>query len=442
MARHKEFNFRSPLVKMFSSKMIRSTAKETGAVVRERKICIVDFFWTLVLGFGTGKERTISGMRRMYEQCSGKKVEESSFYNRFNAGLVKLLKQLSAQSIAGLCGTGRALQGQLSAFSDLVLTDSTIMQLHDSLENDYPGVRTNHSPASLKVHAVMSVTGKGKSSVKITPGKRHDGPVFTVGKWVRNKLLLFDLGYYRFQLFSTIRKNKGFFVSRLKSFSDLEIIRNNQTCKGRAIDIVGQNVQTVAASLKRKSFDVMVQAGVRKRKYAGRVSKSVQQFRVVGVLDEHDNCYQIFITNVPVEMLSATQIAQTYAARWEIELLFKELKGSYRMDNLPSKKKHIVEALVYAAILTLIVSRKILQQLRQQRKIPQERLPRLRWAALLESVATLVLLVMIRPPSQTQGLARLITSMLIHEAPDPNRYRNGLLNNVEMGTHKYDRRPR
>lgn len=103
MARHKEFNFRSPLVKMFSPKMIRSAAKLTGAVVRERKISIVDFFWTLVLGFGAGKERTISGMRRMYVQCSGKTVEESSFYNRFNAGLAKLLNQLTAQSIDGLC---------------------------------------------------------------------------------------------------------------------------------------------------------------------------------------------------------------------------------------------------------------------------------------------------------------------------------------------------
>ena len=358
MARHKEFNFRTPLVKMFSAKMIRS-AKQTGAVIRERKICIVDFLWTLILGFGAGKERSISGMRRMYIQCSGKKVEESSFYNRFNAGLVKLLKQLTAQFIDELCGAGRALQGQLSAFSDLILTDSTIMQLHE-----------------------------------------------------------------------------------LKSFSDLEIIANNQICRGRSIDLVGQNVQTVADSLKRESFDVMVQADVRKRKYAGKTRKNVQQFRVVGVWDQHDKRYHIFITNVPVEMLSAKQIAQTYAARWEIELLFKELKNNYRMDNLPSKKKHVVEALVYAAILTLIVSRKILQQLRIQKNIPQERLPKLRWAALLESVATWLLFVMIRPPSETGGLARLITSMLIHEAPDPNKSRTGLLNAVEMGTHQYERRDR
>ncbi len=65
MAQHKEFNFRTPLVKMFSPKMIRSAAKHTGAVVRDRKISIVDLFWTLVSGFGAGKERTIRGCVRI-----------------------------------------------------------------------------------------------------------------------------------------------------------------------------------------------------------------------------------------------------------------------------------------------------------------------------------------------------------------------------------------
>jgi hypothetical protein len=65
MAQHKEFNFRTLLVKMFSPKMIRSAAKHTGAVVRDRKISIVDLFWTLVSGFGAGKERTIRGCVRI-----------------------------------------------------------------------------------------------------------------------------------------------------------------------------------------------------------------------------------------------------------------------------------------------------------------------------------------------------------------------------------------
>ena len=34
---------------------------------RQRKIDPVSFFWTLVLGFGTGIERMIADLRRAYE---------------------------------------------------------------------------------------------------------------------------------------------------------------------------------------------------------------------------------------------------------------------------------------------------------------------------------------------------------------------------------------
>jgi hypothetical protein len=49
--------------------------------------------------------------------------------------------------------------------------------------------------------------------VKIPSGREADGPLLRAGKWVRGKLLLFDLGYYRFQLFQCIDREGGFFIS-------------------------------------------------------------------------------------------------------------------------------------------------------------------------------------------------------------------------------------
>lgn len=39
-------------------------------------------------------------------------------------------------------------------------------------------------------------------------------------------------------------------------------------------------------------------------------------------------------TNIPSEALSARDVAATYAVRWEVELLFKELKSQYRLDQI------------------------------------------------------------------------------------------------------------
>jgi putative transposase len=57
--------------------------------------------------------------------------------------------------------------------------------------------------------------------------------------------------------------------------------------------------------------------------------------------------------------LNAKDIAKLYGTRWDIELLFKELKSRYALDVLETKNVQIIEALIWTAMLTLIVSRRI-----------------------------------------------------------------------------------
>ena len=102
----------------------------------------------------------------------------------------------------------------------------------------------------------------------------------------------------------------------------------------------------------------------KRRVYAGRVRYDVQSLRVVGIRDSGTGQHHFYITNLPVEKLAAEDIRATYALRWQIELLFKELKRYYRIDHMPSSKRHVVEILLYAAILTLIVSRRLLALVR------------------------------------------------------------------------------
>jgi len=226
------------LRKLFPSTALERLARETEAVRRQRKVKIDALFWTLVLGFGIGRERTIAGLRRAYEKITGQRVEESSFYKRFSPGLVKMLKHAAAEAFVHSLGVGRALKGHLAAFRDVILTDSTVVRLHDFLQKVYPACRTNHTLAALKAHAIMSVTGAGKQSIKVTSERCHDGPILRAGTWTEGTLLLFDLGYYRFQLFSCIRRNGGYFVSRLKTSANPRIVAMNRRHRGRAVPVV------------------------------------------------------------------------------------------------------------------------------------------------------------------------------------------------------------
>ena len=442
MARPRSVPVREALRKTFTASMIRMLAKASGAFVRLRKIDPVALFWTLVLGFGAGRVRTIAGLRRAYEKETGTTLVPSVFYDRFNAGLVKMMAMAVEEGLKLFAGVPPALQGPLKAFKDIILTDSTVVRLNDLLKAEYPACRTNHTLAALKLHAVISVKGKGDNSIKVTPERRHDGPVFRVGPWIRDKLLLFDLGYFRFGLFASIERNGGYFISRLKSNVDPIVVADNgPRSKGRR-RLAGENLRPAIQYLRRNTVDVMVRIRYRKRAYGGRKTGKLadQCLRVVGVRDEDTREWHLYITNLPVEKLSAREIGQLYRARWMVELLFRELKSSYRMQDLPSGNKHVVLTLLYAAVLTLIVSRQLLEVVQKKLGADADRVTLERWAVVFAEVADRLLEIILSPPRLTGFAERRVAAFLMHEAVDPNRARRSLLESIETRCAAGDRK--
>ena len=427
------------LRKLFSTAFLIELATRTGAAKRMRQVNIVELFWTLVLGFGLGRERTLAGLRRAYEKTTGQTIEESSFYDRFNVGLVAMLKAAAVHALDASAGLGRALRGPLASFRDVLLTDSTVVRLHDMLAKSFPATRTNHTKAALKTHVILSVRGDGRQSIRVTSERAHDGPVFRVGKWVKEHLLLFDLGYFSYHLFACIKQNGGYFLTRLKRSANPTIVRLNRVHRGQTVDVVGERVHDVVDRLQREVFDVTVDVRFARRRYAGRGRHDWQELRVVGLRDPHTDRYHLYITNIPADKLTAEDIRTTYALRWQIELLFKELKSTYRLRDMPSKKKVVVEALLYATILTLVTGRYLLAAVRKRWAELAERIPLQRWASVLESVASELLQIMIRPLREIRPLLERISTLFHHEAGDPNRGRPSLLEAVETRTHRYRR---
>ena len=68
--------------------------------------------------------------------------------------------------------------------------------------------------------------------------------------------------------------------------------------------------------------------------------------------------YHLYLTNVGPEVLSAEEVARLYSMRWEIEMVFEELKSHYALDEFRANAQ-VVEALIWSALLTLAVSRRL-----------------------------------------------------------------------------------
>ena len=123
--------------------------------------------------------------------------------------------------------------------------------------------------------------------------------MFRVGKWVSGKLLLFDLGYFRFQLFSCITRNGGYFLSRLKQHCNPTIVSLNRVHRGRALPLVGRKLRDVIRTLQRDILDVQVTVRFQRRRNAGKRRYATQNLRVVGVRDQQSGRYHLYITNIP-----------------------------------------------------------------------------------------------------------------------------------------------
>ena len=433
MAQRKSIGIRRQLTSLVPTRRLNTLARQTGVVQRARKVQPLALFWTIVLAFGAGGERTLAGMRRAYEKSTGQTLVPSAFYDRFTKPLAAFFRAVMLRLLKDLRQAEVKFRGLLEPFRDVLATDATLVKLHDLLERRYPACRTNHTRASAKLHLVMSVKGEGPRSVKLTSGRQHDGPVFRVGRWVRDRLLLFDLGYFRNQLFDCIDRNGGYFVSRLKENANPEIVATLRQWRGRSVPLVGERLRDVIERLQREVLDVEVEVVFRHRVYAGSRSGARRRLRLVGVQDPRTGRYHLYVTNITPQRLAAEEVARVYACRWQIELLFKEMKSHYGLEGLPSRKGPIVETLLYATVVTLVVSRRLLRAVRDALRSLGRVIPEGRWAAIFATVAQEILSLALAPLRAVRERARWLEAMVLHEAGDPNLSRPSLLARVENG---------
>lgn len=378
---------------MFSPEWLRDTATKVGYVQRNRKIDPVTFFWVVVLGFGVGVQRTLASLRRAYETASAETLVPSSFYDRFNKNLIAFLKECLAHGIAELTShTSLTLSDKLAGFKDLIVADGTIIRLHDRLAEQFPGAR---GKAELKIHTATGITGNTKS-IAIYSGKTADIKTMRIGSWVKDNILLFDLGYFKYELFSKIRGNGGYFVSRLKQSANPTIVSVLRAHRGNTIDLTGKKLKDILPRLKREVIDVEVEVsfkgGASKARKTekdgtfevyqpkGNTPKVKETFRLVGILNGESKMYHFYLTNITLGQLPAEDVALLYRSRWSIELVFKELKRLYQLDVISSGAPAVVESLVLVAMLTLVVSHRLLNHMRLLTPEKSARFTPLRWA--------------------------------------------------------------
>ena len=113
---------------------------------------------------------------------------------------------------------------KLSQFQDILIQDSTIVRLHESLSKKWPATRTRKTPAGVKVGLPVSAVSDGPKRVALCAENTNELKTLRIGPWVKDRILLIDLGFYKHQLFARIKENGGHFVTRMKANADPLIV--------------------------------------------------------------------------------------------------------------------------------------------------------------------------------------------------------------------------
>lgn len=80
-------------------------------------------------------------------------------------------------------------------------------------------------------------------------------------------------------------------------------------------------------------------------------------FRIIASWDKRHKRRGYLITTLSRDQFSAEDILLYYALRWQVELLFKELKSYCCLSTFSTENKHIVQTLIWSSILVMLLKR-------------------------------------------------------------------------------------
>lgn len=286
---------------------------------------------------GDTKASSLEAIRRYMINTFDIRISKGAFWERLSGKRFKnMLPDILAnviKNIPTIAVVGNEILDKLKG-TTILLIDSSSITLWDGAKESYPGTRTS---AGIKWHACFNLLSGKTEWFSLSSTSVHDRKCFPTIDWLKGKLIIFDLGYWDYELFAAIDLACGFFLSRVKSNS---VIYISDVVKGIASQLVGEKLSSIHLKKRRNLIEFIGKIGA---------GKDPKCYRVIGFWNATDKKYHWYVTNLKVP---ASVIYTLYRIRWQIELIFKGCKSSLNLDGkMTSNNDNIIEALVLSSII-------------------------------------------------------------------------------------------
>lgn len=321
------------------------------------KVQSLDFITALICSIATknGRVKNLSALRQSIMAFTHETLSRGTFWERLaTKKSVKLLQTLLSTLMNDLCihlKIGCEILAALGV-NKILLLDSSSFSLPDGSKDDFPAPRNNVVPAALKIHVLHDLFGGATNWFDITPATTHDRKGFPPLALLTGALIIFDLGYWDFQLLKDMMDGAIFFLSRVKSNARIKIV---EAVTGVSKTCIGFDLNSARlSSFRGNVVEVIGEFVIQK-------TKESFQSRIIGFWSTDDSSYHWYVTNLKV---SSDLIYPLYRLRWQLELIWKSWKSFFHMDEISSKNRNIILSLTLigmcAGLLSVSVSISVL----------------------------------------------------------------------------------
>jgi hypothetical protein len=343
-------------------------ARDSQFIRRQRKLTGASFVQSLVFTWLDDPEATLGDLAQTVGTV-GTPVSPQALDQRFGPAAADCLRRVLQQAVSQVVQVQPNALPLLRRFAGVYLLDSSLVELPAALAEIWPGCggrSQQQGKASLKLQACWELTSAQVQGLTLHAGRESEthGPL-AVQPLPKGSLRLADLGYFNLDILRQYREAGVYWLTRLQP-------RTSVWVQGKRIKDLAQWLQTQGqqrldqdVTLGKKHLPcrllaVRVPAAVaakrrqrlwRKARKKGR-RPSTQQLALAA--------WNIYVTNVPRELLTLEEALVVTRCRWQVEVLFKHWKSDGAVDEWRSEKPYRILCEVYAKLLALVLEHWIL----------------------------------------------------------------------------------
>ena len=211
-----------------------------------------------------------------------------------------------------------------------IMDSTTITLFKEILKGVGRNPKEGKKKGGIKAHTIIKASENVPCLIRYSEAARHDHMFLNeVLNLVAGSIITFDKGYVDYAKYEELSKKSIWYVTRLKDNAIYEA---------------------------RREFDIPDDAdsGVLKDEeiilYYGDKKKDEHRARRIAYWDSENKRLFEFITNNFI--LSAEKIALIYKKRWQIELLFKQLKQNFPLKYFLGDNENAIEIQIWTALLS------------------------------------------------------------------------------------------